>query len=260
MGAHSNRVVSVLFWLLVGYVACGCRKGSGNRIFFERLWRLDVLPTLEIDLSPDQASQLRSNPRQFVQATFRQDGTELQDVAIRLKGHRSMRPLDDKPSFKIRFDKYKKQKFHGAKTLTLNNMVEDPTMMREVLAYRLYRKLNVAAPRAAYVNVSVNGVPYGLYVLIETVDKAFLADNFKSDDGWLYEGEYGCDLDPADVDGFDRDSGSRDRRTLRHFAEWARMETPFQQKKNPLHTAAFVRYLAVSMFVGDFDGYRHSHN
>ncbi len=47
---------------------------------------------------------------------------------------------------------------------------------------------------------------------------------------------------------------------LRRFAEWARLETPFQRKKIPLDTSAFVRYLAVSMFVGDFDGYRHSHN
>ena len=44
---------------------------------------------------------------------------------------------------------------------------------------------------------------YGLYLNIESLDDAFV-DHRSPVGGSLYEGEYGCDLYPDDVAGFDR--------------------------------------------------------
>jgi hypothetical protein len=200
-----------------------------------------------------------------VRGTLRYGDQVFEEVGVRLKGNRSMRPLEDKPAFKIKLDKYRKdQRFLGLSRLTLNNMVEDPSQLREILGYRLYRDLGVPAPAAFYAELELDGAPYGLYAVIETVDEDFLSRRFEDGTGSLYEGEYGCDLYPADVEGFDRDSGEKDplRGDLRALAEAASAgpERLLDPERGLLDMERFLAYLAVSAFIGDFDGYRHAHN
>jgi hypothetical protein len=249
-------------------VSCACngsRSEAGSLApELKSFYALQTIPTFHIDLDDESYHKLKKNPRELVRGTFRYEDRTLADIGIRLKGHRSMRPIDDKPSFKIRFDKYKGgQRFLGQRHLVLNNMVEDPTMMREILGYRLYRAMGVPAPDMGYAEVIVNGKPYGLYSLVEPADEVFLARHFEDASGSLYEGEYGCDLYEDDVEGFDRDSGKgkdKGRDDLRALV--AAVSTPalFDPDAGPLATDAFLAYLAVSAFLGDFDGYRHSHN
>lgn len=229
---------------------------------------LDVLPTFHITLESDAFQKLKDEPRKFVHGEFSHDGVTYKDIGVRLKGHRSMRAIDNKPSFKLRFDKYVEgTQFLGQTQLTLNNLVEDPTMVREILGYNLLRELGVPAPKIGYAEVYVNQELYGLYAIIENMDETFLARSFSDNSGGLYEGEYGCDMFEEDVEGFERDSGKDDKRTDLHGLAQAAAAPPeqifdrlFDREKGLLHTDAFLTYLAVSAFVGDFDGYRHSHN
>jgi hypothetical protein len=278
---HSSRSSSlgvppsafVLLLLLLswfGSVSCACngsRSEAGSLApELVSFYALETIPTFHIELDDESYQKLKKEPRELVRGSFRFGDQTLKDVGIRLKGHRSMRPIDDKPSFKIRFDKYVDgQRFLGQRHLVLNNMVEDPTMMREILGYRLYRAMGVPAPDMGYAEVIVNGKPYGLYSLVEAADDAFLARHFKDASGSLYEGEYGCDLYEDDVEGFDRDSGKgkdKDRGDLRALvsAVWSSPPKLFDPAQSPLSMDAFLAYLAVSAFLGDFDGYRHSHN
>lgn len=253
---------------LVGATGCNCRdQGAAKRVEvsgIEAFYALDTLPTLSLTLDQDAVESLKDDPRDFTRGSLSYQGTVYRDVGVRLKGHRSMRPIDDKPSFKIRFDKHVQgQRFLGQRDLVLNNLVEDPTMMREILGYRLYRAMGVPAPDVAYARVEVNGQPYGLYSIIESVDEHFLARRFDDSSGGLYEGEYGCDLHEDDVEGFDRDSGSKDTRAaLRALTAAAAGPASglIGRERGLLHTDAVLAYLAVSAFLGDFDGYRHSHN
>ena len=48
------------------------------------------------------------------------------------------------------------QRFLGLKMLTLNNMIQDPSMIHEVLAYEVFRAAGVAASRTGYAYVRVN--------------------------------------------------------------------------------------------------------
>jgi spore coat protein CotH len=61
----------------------------------------------------------------------------------------------------------KADRFFGLDRLTLNNMVQDPTMVHEALGYQVYEAAGVRVPRTGYVRLTVNGQPYGLYLNLE---------------------------------------------------------------------------------------------
>lgn len=232
-----------------------------------RVWEAwfasDTVPELRIWLDDAARASLARRPREFVRAELEHDG-ERRLVGLRLKGHRSMKPLEAKAAFKIAFDHFEaSQRFFGARRVTLNNMVEDPTSLREFLGYRVFREVGVASPRVAYASVSLDGQPRGLYALVEDIDDLVERAPKASRARVVYEGEYGCDLFPEDVPGFDRDYGKDPGRAeLRALAGAANGDARalFDAAAGPLDMPAFLSFLAASAVVGDFDGYRHSHN
>ena len=100
------------------------------------------------------------------------------EVGVRLKGGLgSFRGLEGKAAFKVKVDEYVDgQTFFGLEKLTLNNMVQDPSMVHETLAYELFRSLGVPASRTGYAFVRVNGESFGLYLNVETLDAIALPD------------------------------------------------------------------------------------
>ena len=244
--------------LAIFIVAAACKN---PRPLFERIYALDEIPVFSIELPPDATESLAQRPREWVRGAFVYKDERIDPAAIRLKGHRSLRKLGAKSSFKIQLDRFGDHELAKQTTITLNNMVEDPTMMREVLAYRLYRALGVAAPSAGFAEIIVNGEPQGLYTVIESIDKKFFEARFGDPGGPTYEGEWGCDIVAEDVDGFDNDGGTKDRSELRRFAAVAAGDAnQLFGDGSPLDVPAFLRFLAVEMYVGNFDGYRHGHN
>lgn len=220
------------------------------------------VPELRLQLDSTARRALAEEPRRYARAQLSHAG-ETYGVGVALKGHRSMRGLDEKPAFKIDIDRFDRdQTFHGARRLILNNLVEDPTLLRESLAYLFVRSLGLAGPRTGHVRVFVDGADYGLYLMVEALDDTFLERHFGEPLGVLYEGEYGCDLFPEDVPGFERDAGKdRDREALHALARAAAAggEAVFAPT-GPLAMDQFLTFLAASALLGDFDGYRHSHN
>lgn len=230
----------------------------GDELFGERL-----VPRFELELDAAARQSLARAPKEWVHGTFRYAGVTYPDVAVRLKGNRSRQGLDRKPSFKIRFDKFvKKRRFLGQRELVLNNLVEDPTMVREALAYRLHRDLGVPAPRTGWAQLRLDGHDLGLYLDIEAVDDELLERLYGDDDGTLYEGEFGCDLYPDDAPRFEQDGGKDESHG--DLARLAQVATADPARlfagDGPLDVDRVVAYLAVSNVVGDFDGYRHGHN
>jgi spore coat protein CotH len=80
-------------------------------------------------------------------------------VGIRLKGNvgGSFRDLTEKAAFKIKCNFVKGVKCLGLKKMTLNNMVQDPSMVHETLAYAAFRAAGVPASRTGFAYVRVNG-------------------------------------------------------------------------------------------------------
>jgi CotH protein/lectin-like protein/putative metal-binding protein len=234
------------------------RRSAAARAQVEAVYTEDTRLLLQLTVDADGRAALETKPRRFVAGQVELAGSTY-PARIRLKGHRSLRKLDEKPAFKLQLDLGDGER---PLALTLNNQVEDPTLLREVLAYRLLNALGLPAPRTGFVRVRLNGSGERSYLLVETIDESFLERRFGRGPGALYEGEYGCDVSPPDVGGFDLDAGEDpERGHLAAFAAASLRDAPDLFTANgPLDMHNFLTYLAASALIGDFDGYRHSHN
>lgn len=144
-----------------------------------------------------------------VHATLEYRGVR-QDVGFALKGSSTYQDLDGKPSIKVDLGEWvEDQALLGVRRLTLNAMVFDPTMLREHVAYRLYARMGVPAPRHGYARVTINGEPYGLYGVVETMDEQWLRRHFPGDsEGFLYDSTYTrADLTGVGLAGFVLEEG-----------------------------------------------------
>ena len=113
-------------------------------------------------------------------------------VGLRAKGSNSRRLTEkyglDRYSLKIEFDHYQTGgSYHGLDKLSLNNLIQDNTYLKDYFAYTLMRKGGAAAPLCSFVQINVNGQPWGLYLAVEGVEDSFLRRNFGNDTGELYK-------------------------------------------------------------------------
>ena len=151
-----------------------------------------VVHELEITVDEAGIAALNADPDEYVAGDLVFDGEPLDDVAVRLKGmYGSFRGLDQKAGFKLDLnDLVEGRRFHGVEKLTLNNAVVDCSFQKEMLGYHVYRAAGVPAPRTGWAWVTLNGEPFGLYVLVETPDDRFLQSRFEDGGGTLYDGKY----------------------------------------------------------------------
>lgn len=185
-------------------------------------WMFSPSEVVQIDLTldGDALDALDTAPREYAPATFELHGSEGRTfgpwaIQLKLKGSASFRPLGQKAAFKLKFPSGSRPS--GLKKLTLNNMVQDPSKVREVLAYELFRAMDVPAPRAGYAEVRVNGEDYGLYLNLETLDSVALPRWFAST-GHLYESVYEegqprSTLEPGGEAEFEVDEGDENDRS-----------------------------------------------
>ena len=95
---------------------------------------------------------------------------------------------EDKPSLKVRFDKFvEDQALAGLGRLTLNNVIQDPGLVSACMGYAVMAAAGLPAPRCNFARVHVNGEDLGLYAHVDSIKKPFLARHFSSDEGNLYE-------------------------------------------------------------------------
>ena len=120
------------------------------------------------------------------------DKEAYKNVGIRAKGNTSLSMVssygNDRYSFKIEFDHYDSTKsYYGLDKLSLNNIIQDNTFMKDYLTYQMMGYFSVDAPLCSYVYITVNGEGWGLYLAVEGVEEAFLERNYGSDYGELYK-------------------------------------------------------------------------
>lgn len=211
------RRIAVALAACVGLLA----SGPANALADEIEWMYDPGAVVEIalsDLSPEELDELEVDRDEEVPGTFElkvngvSKGGPLTEVGIRLKGGAgSESPVKTgKSGFKVRFDKFvKTQRFFGIKRLTLNNMIQDPSMVHETLTYGLFHELGLPASRTGYAFVTLNGAPYGLFLNLETLDEISLPRWFgEANTQHLYEADApGIDLVPGDAGKFEVDEG-----------------------------------------------------
>jgi spore coat protein CotH len=222
------------------------------------------VPRFELEIAPEDFESLENRARSYVPATFRHGDIVLHDVGVRLKGNFTFRRIDQKPSFKIKFDKYVRgQRFHGLRRMTLHNSIVDYSFMAERLGYSVFRNAGLPAPRVNNAEVHVNGQLYGLYVNVETIDKIFLKRWFASNDGNLYEMEDSVSWTPGNEDAFDLETNEElndrsDLEALLAAVTEARDESLLEDVAHILDPELFLRYCAIEGIVNQWDGFAYN--
>tara|TARA_R110002167_G_scaffold55676_26_gene158063 strand:- start:2282 stop:4852 length:2571 start_codon:yes stop_codon:yes gene_type:complete len=194
-------------------------------------------------------------------------GVTLDKVAIRTKGNSSLsavaRSTSERYSFNIDVNEYLSgQKLLGMKKFVLNNMYNDPSYMREYIAYELMDEMGVATPEHAYVNVYVNDELKGLYLLVEFVNEQFIDKHFTNTQGDLYKPDgTGSDLKWINDD-FSSYAGvelktnedSSDNGAFLNFVS----EMEFNDGRSVIDQDSVLRYMAVSVALSNLDSYHGS--
>ncbi len=152
----------------------------------------DEVHSIDIYFSEASATALNADPYTFVEGRVVVNGMEVESVGLRLKGKiGSFRTLSQKAAFKIDFNAYvPDQTFYGLKKLNLNNMTVDCSMLKEHMAYKVFRDMGLAAQRTGYAWVTVNEEPYGLYNILEQPNQELLERFYADPSGNLYDGKY----------------------------------------------------------------------
>lgn len=120
------------------------------------------------------------------------DNEAYKNVGIRAKGNTSLSSVaaygNDRYSFKIEFDHYDDTKnYYGLDKVSLNNIIQDNTYMKDYLTYQMMGYFGADAPLCSYTYITVNGEDWGLYLAVEGVEDSFLERNYGSDSGNLYK-------------------------------------------------------------------------
>ncbi|MCO4761803.1 MAG: CotH kinase family protein [Myxococcales bacterium] len=186
------------------------------------------------------------------------NGRSVSNVHIRKKGFiGSVNSV--KPSIKLKFDAaVDGQQLFGTTRMTLNNSVQDPSLMVQCLTYDLTRKSGLPAPRCNFAEVTVNGEALGIYANIEPMKKPFLRRSFGNDKGHLYEGTLSDFRDDSMVT-FEAKTGDTDPTLGPIKAITAALKLPDEKLMAALEPLvdidAFCTFWATSILIGNADSY-----
>lgn len=130
-----------------------------------------------------------------VPATMTVDGRRYERVGMSFRGNSSFMMVPDglKRSFNVTVDLVdENQNVLGFRTLNLMNGINDPTLMRGVLFEDIAANY-VPTARANFVRVVINGESWGIYTNLEQINRDFVADRFKGENGvrWKVPGSPG---------------------------------------------------------------------
>ncbi len=210
----------------------------------------------------------------YLMGTMTFDGEVIDSVGLRQKGFSSyFFAMGDKKSFKVDLNEFAPgNNYDGIKKFNLSNGIGDPSMQRDVIAYDLMRKAGIRAPRTAYAKVYLNDTYWGVYVIIEQIDKTFLETNFADGSGNLFKNIGWSELEYLGENSTDY-SASIGLRTNEENPDWSDYtefvrvlnQTPQSQFKEEIEKVFnvdyYLRVLAIDVMTNNWDSYiEHGRN
>ncbi|MBQ8567756.1 MAG: CotH kinase family protein [Oscillospiraceae bacterium] len=182
-------IISVIFMNseLFGIEAAANTMGYENRIF-----DTSKVHTVDIVMNDWESFIAACENEEYSDCTVVIDGESFPNTAIRAKGNTSLSNVSsmesDRYSFKLEFDHYDNNKsYYGLDKLSLNNVIQDNTYMKDYLTYRMMYDFGADAPLCSYAYITVNGKDFGLYLAVEAIEDSFLMRNYGKDTGELYK-------------------------------------------------------------------------
>ena len=214
-------------------------------------------------ITPRKPGKPRPNPYHYFKGNVTIGGKLFKNVGLRKKGLLGSVNAQ-RPSIKINFDKFgAEQEFEGVSLMTLNNNDTDASLVKQHLAYELFRKAGIPAPRCNFARVTVNGEYLGVYSHVESVRKDFLKRHFTKASGNLYEGQI-SDFTEKAAGTFDAKINAKknDRNDLLKATKALAVpdEQLFDAVGKVINLNDFYRYWAMEGLIGFNDGYSGNQN
>jgi spore coat protein CotH len=192
----------------------------------------------------------------------------IRNVGIRSRGSGSRNP--HKPGLRVDFNRYAAgQQFLGLTSVVLDNLYQDPAMIRERVAMKFYARMGLVAPRETFVKLWINDQIYlGVYALVESMDKRFLKHAGLDKDGFIYDYQYQDEWWFTHLGGDYRPYEKRFQPETNETASAAALYGPIEELvrtanearqtgseiEQVLDVRLFLRYLAVEAFLAEWDG------
>jgi spore coat protein H len=216
--------------------------------------------TYDITIPAGEMAALQKDDRSYARGNITIGQQVFRDVAFRVKGNGSRRPLHEKPSLVVKFDHYAPdQEFFGLTKIALNNSSQDGTFLADYMANAMFADADIPVSRVTHARVKLNGRDLGLYVLVEMHNKELLKRWFRNGDGNLYEA-YVADIDTQ----MDQDSGDdrsqADRKRLETVAKIADSHERWEKLPQVLDVDRYVSHLVCELFTSHTDGYALNRN
>jgi spore coat protein CotH len=257
--------------MLLALASLHAQTSPAPRLTPDDLFDQNTVNDLRLTVSPRDWAELKERYRENVYylAELRWRGEVVSNIGIRSRGSGSRSAT--KPGLRLDFNHYASgQQFLGLKSMVLDNLTQDPSMLKERVVMRFFAEMGMPAPRVAHVRLFVNDAFAGLYTVVESIDKDFLKRTLNENDGYLYEFKYtdpyGFEYLGSDLEKYaeffepkthERDSMASLYRPIRELA-WAVSESPdsmFVSSTNEyLDLRMFLTYVAVENFLADHDG------
>lgn len=193
---RTARTVAALALFLV---SAGFGMPAGGQVVTPTaadLFSNQVLQRIDLTMNSRDWEKLKANFQEntYYTVTITWQGQIMRNAWVRSRGSGSRNGI--KPGLRLDFNRNAsgEQEWLGLKSLILDNMKQDPSGMHELLTTKLFERMGLPASREAFTLLYVNGEFAGTYVVVEPVDKHFLArvfgqheDGNVENDGYLYE-------------------------------------------------------------------------
>lgn len=264
--------INFIGFLLSAIVVNAQNVNPGDDALFREL----EITEIRITMTPEDKTFLLAEENRYeetyVPATVhisnsQLDNVEITGTGVRLRGNTSRG--HDKRGYKIDFREFGGSKFNDYKKINLKPNVNDPTVVRELLAMHLYRAMGVTAARITPATLYLNDEYMGTYLIMEQTDDEYLDDRFGHEDGFLYKCGYGANLtSTCDIydNGLFETEINEEEDTRAELAAFRQVlnQTPSETFATTIEAVfevdKYLRQLAVEAVLGHWDGYSINQN
>jgi spore coat protein CotH len=266
MTPRSFLVGSVLSAALLIADVAAVRAQSADDLF-----DVQTLQEIRLTISSRDLDRLRER---YTEDTYYAADLTWNDVRVRNAGVRSRGGASRNPTklgLRIDFDRYAAgRRFLGLGSIVLDNVWQDPGVIRERAAMVFFQRMGQPAPRESFCRLYINDVYQGVYAIVESVGPAFLSRTLDEKDGYLFQyqlwtpfhGEYlGDDLEPYKTL-FEAETHRLDADTILYspirdlFREVNGPDDAVWRDRVERHIdlKQFVTYVAIETFLSEEDG------
>jgi spore coat protein CotH len=174
-------IVTVIITAFFGVSSSfGMQKVQYQPAYENNLFDTSKVHSINIVVKESDWENLLDNAlaKEYIPCSVVIDGETVKNVGIRTKGNSTLASIasstSNRYSFKVEFDHYEKgQNYLGLDKLSLNNIAQDNTYMKDYVSYQMMNMMGADSPLSSFMWVTINGEDWGLYLAVEGVEEAF---------------------------------------------------------------------------------------